>query len=59
MAANSIQSFQEEVDNNPRIFYATTRDFETFSDPALLFDPNYSVKDAVLLNDGRQVRAAA
>jgi len=54
MAANSIQAFQEEVDNNPRIFYATTRDFQTFSDPALLFDPNYSVKDAVLLKDGNK-----
>ena len=43
------------MDNNPRIFYATTRDFETFSDPALLFDPNYSVKDAVLLNDGNRL----
>ncbi len=52
MAANSIQAFQGEVDNNPRIFYATTRDFQTFSEPALLFDPNYSVKDAVLLHDG-------
>ncbi len=54
MDKNAIQSFQEEVDNNPRIFYATTRDFETFSEPALLFDPNYSVKDAVLLHDGER-----
>lgn len=52
MAANSIQAFQEEVDQNPRIFFATTRDFQAFSEPALLFDPNYSVKDAVLLQDG-------
>lgn len=52
MAVNSIQSFQEEVDNNPRIFYAATRDFETFTEPALLFDPNYSVKDAVMLPMG-------
>lgn len=51
MAANSIQSFQEEVDNNPRIWYATTRDFQDFTEPELLFDPNYSVKDAVLLKD--------
>ncbi len=29
-------------------------DFETFSDPALLFDPNYSVKDAILIKDGAQ-----
>lgn len=52
MDKNAIQAFQEEVDNNPRIFYATTRDFESFSEPALLFDPNYSVKDALILKDG-------
>ena len=54
MAANSIQAFQEEVDNNPRIFYATTRDFLTFTGPELLFDPNYSVKDGTLIQDGMQ-----
>jgi len=51
MAANSIQAFQEEVDTNPRIWYATTRDFQDFSDPKLLFDPNYASKDGVLLKD--------
>jgi pectinesterase len=50
--ANSIQSFQEGVENNPRIFYAITTDLTTFSDPQLLFDPNYSVKYAVILKDG-------
>jgi pectinesterase len=52
MAANSIQAFQEEVDTNPRIWYSTTHDFQSFSDPKVLFDPNYSVKDAVLIQDG-------
>jgi hypothetical protein len=53
---NFIQSFQEEVDDNPRIWYATTRDFEVFSDPELLFDPNYSVRDGSILEDrGRYV----
>jgi pectinesterase len=52
MAANSIQAFQEEVDNNPRIWYATTRDFLEFTEPKLLFDPNYASKDGVLLKDG-------
>lgn len=52
MDKNSIQAFQEEVDHNPRIFYSTTRDFQTFSEPALLFDNNYSVKDAQILPDG-------
>lgn len=48
---NFIQSFQEPVDDNPRIWYATTRDFGTFTNPELLFDPNYSVKDGVILED--------
>ncbi|HEY1760199.1 MAG TPA: pectinesterase family protein [Bryobacteraceae bacterium] len=52
MAANSIQAFQEEVDTNPRIWYSTTRDFQSFADPKLLFDPNYASKDGVLLKDG-------
>src|SRR6202034_1624512 len=52
MAANSIQAFQEEVDANPRIWYATTRDFQSFSEPKLLFDPNYASKDGVLLKAG-------
>jgi pectinesterase len=54
VAANSIQSFQEEVDNNPRIWYATTRDFQSFTDPKLLFDPNYSAKDAMLIKGDGQ-----
>ncbi len=54
LAANAIQSFQERVENNPRIWYATTRDFESFSAPQLLFDPNFSVKDAVLLKVGER-----
>jgi len=53
MAANSIQAFQEEVDANPRIWYAATSDFQSFSDPKLLFDPNYASKDGVILKDGK------
>jgi len=52
MTANSIQSFQEDVENNPRIWYSITKDFESFSDPKLLFDPNYSVRDAVIVKFG-------
>jgi hypothetical protein len=52
IAQNAIQAFQEEVENNPRIWYSTTRDLQTFSDPKVLFDPNYSVKDAMLVQDG-------
>jgi pectinesterase len=52
IARNFIQAFQEDVEDNPRIWYATTRDFETFSDPRLLFDNNYAVRDAQILSLG-------
>jgi pectinesterase len=56
IAKNFILSFQEEVEDNPRIWYTTTRDFQVFSDPELLFDPNYSVRDGAILEDrGRYV----
>jgi pectinesterase len=56
IAKNFIQSFQEEVEDNPRIWYTTTGDFQVFSDPELLFDPNYSVRDGAILEDrGRYV----
>jgi hypothetical protein len=49
IARNFIQAFQEDVENNPRLWYATTRDFETFSEPRLFFDNNYAVRDAQIL----------
>jgi len=52
IAKNFIQAFQEDVENNPRVWYATTRDFEALSEPTLLFDNNYSVRDAAILRDG-------
>jgi pectinesterase len=54
IAKNFIQAFQEDVENNPRIWYATTRDFETFSEPQLLFDNNYAVRDAQILQVGNR-----
>jgi len=49
---NAIQAFQEDVEHNPRIWYATTRDFVTYSAPQVLFDNNYAVRDAQILRDG-------
>jgi pectinesterase len=54
IARNFIQAFQEDVENNPRIWYATTRDFENFSQPQLLFDNNYAVRDAQVLRVGNR-----
>ena len=36
---------------NHRIYYMTTRDFETFSEPQVFFNPGYEVIDATLLED--------
>jgi hypothetical protein len=37
---------------NHRIWYVTTRDFRTFGEARVLFDPGYSCIDACLLRDG-------
>jgi pectinesterase len=52
LARNAIQAFQEDVNHNPRIWYATTADFQTFSEPKLLFDNNYATRDAQIIHTG-------
>lgn len=42
----------EDPKNNHRLYYVTTKDFETFSDPKLLYDPGFSCIDATLLKRG-------
>jgi hypothetical protein len=44
----------EDERNNHRIYYTTTRDFITFSETKLFFDPGYSVIDAVLVKRAPQ-----
>jgi PelA/Pel-15E family pectate lyase len=39
---------------NHRIYYVTTRDFETFSPTRLFFDPGFNVIDATVLKTGRK-----
>jgi hypothetical protein len=39
----------EEEDNNHRMYYVTTKDFNTFSKAKLFLDPGFSVIDAVIL----------
>jgi beta-xylosidase len=39
---------------NHRIYYETTKDFKTFSDTKLLFDPGFSSIDATIVKDGKQ-----
>jgi hypothetical protein len=52
LARNAIQAFQEDTEHNPRIWYATTKDFEGFSEPKLLFDNNYATRDAQIIHAG-------
>ncbi|ALJ01630.1 glycoside hydrolase family 43 protein [Rufibacter tibetensis] len=43
----------EEENNNHRMYYTTTEDFNTFSETKLLFDPSFSVIDAVIVKQGK------
>lgn len=42
----------EDVNNNHRLYYVTTKDFESFSEPKLFYDPRFSCIDAVLVKRG-------
>lgn len=39
----------EEERNNHRMYYTTTKDFETFSETKLFIDPGFSIIDAVIV----------
>jgi hypothetical protein len=39
----------EDEDNNHRMYYTTTKDFDTFSPTRLFIDPGFSVIDAVIV----------
>lgn len=39
----------EEEKNNHRLYYITTKDFKTISDPKLFYDPGFSSIDAVIV----------
>ena len=42
----------EDETNNHRLYCVTTRDFETFSDPVLFYDPGFSCIDATFVKRG-------
>ena len=44
----------EDPKNNHRLYYVTTRDFQTFSKARLLIDPGFSCIDATLVRRGPQ-----
>lgn len=41
-------------DNNHRMYYVITRDFETFSEARLFYDPGFNVIDAAVVRDGER-----
>jgi hypothetical protein len=42
----------EPHDNNQRMYYTTTRDFQTFAPTKLFYDPDFSVIDATIVKFG-------
>ena len=42
----------EPHDNNQRMYFTTTRDFETFAPTKLFYDPDFSVIDCTIVRDG-------
>lgn len=42
----------EEEKNNHRLYYLTTKDFKTFSETKLFYDPGFSVIDATIVKRG-------
>jgi len=44
----------EDEGNNHRLYYVTTKDFNTFTPTALFYDPGYSVIDATIVRRGPQ-----
>lgn len=51
-----FSSTQSDLESglNHRMYYVTTKDFKTFSDTKLLYDPGFNVIDANIVWDGNQ-----
>jgi hypothetical protein len=45
---------EEEEGNNHRLYYTVTKDFQTFAETKLFFDPHFSVIDAVIVKRGKR-----
>ncbi|WP_207424025.1 glycoside hydrolase family 43 protein [Desertivirga brevis] len=43
-----------EAGYNHRMYYTTTKDFKTFSDTKVLYDPGFNSIDATILKDGKR-----
>lgn len=49
-----IPTSESEKGLNHRMYYVTTRDFKTFSETKLFFNPDFSVIDAAIVKDPKQ-----
>lgn len=45
---------QADAGYNHRMYYVTTKDFKTFSDTKLLYDPGFNSIDATIIKDGKR-----
>jgi pectinesterase len=52
ISGNFFQSYQEPVEDSPRLWYTTTTDFQNFDPPQVLFDPGYTVRYGIIFRDG-------
>lgn len=51
---NRFEKGAEEEDNNHRLYYVTTKDFKTFSETKLFYDPGFSVIDATIVKRAKK-----
>lgn len=50
---NRFEKGIEDENNNHRLYYTVTKDFKTFSEAKLFFDPGFSSIDAVIVKRGK------
>lgn len=53
--SNEEQITVTEGQNNHRMYYVTTKDFKTFSDTKMFFNPDFSVIDISIIKDGEKI----
>ncbi len=49
-----VASTEREKEWNHRIYYCTTKDFQTFSDTKMFFNPDFNVIDAAIVRDPKK-----
>ncbi len=54
LPGNYYQAYQEDADNNPRLWFTVTDDFETFAPAKNFIEPGYRIDDAIIVKDDNQ-----